>query len=211
MRTLKVQGKGRLQAQPDLAILSFDVEAKHRDYGNCVNLLNRQVEGLRQNIEATKLSRAELKTSNFNIQENWEYLEKHRVFTGYMASHSLNIELAMEKELLNQALKCVAQGQSNAAVKFFFSVKDKDALRKRAMALAVEDAKSNAAVLASSAGIRLGNIQYIEYGWAEVRFRNDEGKMFVNSRDSLAESSLDIEPSALETEEHVTLVFALED
>jgi uncharacterized protein len=113
------------------------------------------------------ISRTQLKTSHFNIEENWEYLEKVRVFKGYTASHRLKIELGTDKELLNQVLLRIAQGQSHPEVNFFFSVKDKDALRKRAMALAVEDAKSSAVVLAASAGIRLGNIETIEYGWTE--------------------------------------------
>ena len=63
----------------------------------------------------------------------------------------------------------MAQGEEGAKISLAFSVRDKDALRKEVLTRAVEVAKENAATLASAAGVTLGKLMQMDYGWSEVR------------------------------------------
>jgi len=89
----------------------------------------------------------------------------------------MKIELPVSKELLNRTLRHIAHDHSGAQINLTFSVKDKESLRQRVLEEAVRTAKSHAGILASAAGIRLGKLQQIDYGWAEVRiYDNEVGK-----------------------------------
>jgi len=54
-------------------------------------------------------------------------------------------------------------------VRVSFELEDRDGFRQRLLAVAVEAAHRNAATIAAAAGVRLGPIAGIEYGWSEVR------------------------------------------
>jgi uncharacterized protein YggE len=215
MRILKVQGKGRVNAEPDLITLSFGVETKAKDYEDCLRSLNARTEGLRASMTVAEIDRTELKTTNFNVR-----VETHRnsktgqyIFEGYRASHNLQIELPVDKQLLNQLIRCVSQSNSGAEIDLAFSVKDKDSLRKRALTEAVKVAKQNAETLATAAGEILGKLQQIDYGWSEVRFSNRVASMVCESYASSPPMGYgaDIEPQDIVAEDNVTLIYEIAD
>ncbi|MCX6875326.1 MAG: SIMPL domain-containing protein [Verrucomicrobia bacterium] len=211
MRLLKVQGKGRVSVEPDLVTLSFEVETKAGDYAECLQNLNARAEDLRASMTAAGLDRADLKTSDFSVRVDTQYKDGRHMFVGYRASHNMRIELPVDKELLNRTLRHIARGHSGAEISLVFSVKDSDALRQRVLMEAVRIAKSNAEVLASAAGMSLGKLQQIDYGWVEVRIHNREAGMVCNGPGLVADCDVDIEPEDVTAEDNVTLVYEISD
>ena len=171
MRTLKVQGKGHISVEPDRVILSFDVEVMLPDYGECLQALNARAGNLKQSMVSAGLDKTHLKTSAFNVRVKTQYQDGQHIFAGYAASHNMRIELPLDKTLLNEVLKSVAQGHSGAEIRLSFSIKDADLLRKRVLAQAVQVARENAETLAAAAGVKLGQLVQMDYGWAEVRIQ----------------------------------------
>lgn len=118
----------------------------------------------------------------------------------------------MDKKLLNRVLRHVAQGHSGAEIRLTFSVKDKDGLRKRVLAEAVRTAKENAEALAAAAGMTLGKLQQIDYGWAEVRIYDREASMLCEGPSPAPPAyEADIEPEDVVAEDKVTLVYEMAD
>ncbi len=210
MRLLKVQGKGYVTTEPDMVTLSFDVEVKVRDYEECLRTLNARADDLRQSMTASGLARAQLKTSAFNVRVETQYKGGQHIFAGYSASHRMQIELPVDKELLNQVLRHVARGHSGAEIKLAFSVKDKDALRKKVLTQAVKTAKENAETLASAVGVKLGKLVQMDYGWAEVHIYDREASMLCEGP-GMPELDADIEPEDVHAEDNVTLVYEMEE
>ncbi len=209
MRVIKVQGKGHVSVQPDLVTLAFTVESKAMDYGECISLLHARTENLRVSMTKSGLDRVSLKTSAFNVSTDSYYDEGKRHFSGYKASHKMNIELPADKTLISKVLYHVAQGHSGTDIELNFSVKDKDALRKKVLEQAVLAAKANAETLAAAAGISLGKLVQMDYGWTEVRFyETDAG---VNCCQEVEEPDYDIEPEDVKAEDNVTLVYEIVD
>ena len=213
MRILKVQGKGRVNAEPDLITLSFEVETKAKDYEDCIRSLNARTEDLRVSMTVAELDRTELKTTAFNVRVETTYNNKTRqyMFESYYASHNLHIDFPADKKLLNQVIRCVSQSNSGAKISLAFSVKDKDSLRKRALAEAVKTAKENAEALATAAGETLGKLQQIDYGWVEVRISNHVADMLCEGPEpsTSMEYEADIEPEDIIAEDNVTLVYEI--
>ena len=208
MRTMKVQGKGYVTTEPDIVILSFDVEVKVWEYEECLHTLNARTEDLRQSMIASGLDRAKLKTSAFTVRISTQYINGEHVFAGYCASHRMHIELPVDRTLMNKVLWHVTQGHSGAEIHLAFSVKDKDALRKRVLTQAVQTAKENAETLAAAAELKLGRLIQMDYGWAEVRIYDREASM-VCAASAMPDFDADIEPEDVSSEDSVTLVYEI--
>jgi hypothetical protein len=212
MRLLKVQGKGSVSTEPDMVTLSFNVEVEVWEYEECLRTLNARAEELRQSMVASGLDKANLKTSSFSVRVNTQYKKGRHIFAGYSASHRMQIELPLDKALLNKVLRHVAQGHSGAEINITFSVKDKDSLRKRVLTQAVQTAKENAETLASAAGLNLGNLMQMDYGWAEVRIYDRTANLLCESIAGPEDGySADIEPEDIRAEDNVTLVYEIAD
>lgn len=209
MKILKVQGQGNVTTEPDMVTLSFNVEAESMEYATCVNNLNQQTEDLRNNITTSGLKKKDLKTTSFNIRTKRRYVDEEYVFAGYAASHSLHIQLPMEKDLLNMVLCHIAEGHSGAEVSLNFSVKDQDSLRRKVLAHAVQDAKLNAEALASAAGVTLGGLRQIDYGWTEVRVHDMEVSFLCESAPRSPMYHADIEAADVQAQDSVTLVYEI--
>ena len=209
MRILRVQGKGNVSKEPDMVTLSFEVESLSMDYEESLNNLNAQVEDLRKNMEASGLDRVQLKTAHFNLDLKSSYEKNRYVFKGYGASHRMIIEIPMDKTLLNKVIRNVAQGHSGATIDISFSVRDKEALRKSVLIQAVQTARMNAEILASSAGVKLGKLMEMDYGHTEVHFY-DHQEVSMCMSESLS-CDVDIEPQDVRAADNVTLVYEIVD
>jgi uncharacterized protein YggE len=209
MRLLKVQGKGHVTTEPDMVTLSFDVESKERDYEESVRNLNMRAEDLRGSMSASGLDKARLKTTSFSVRVDTQYKDGQHLFVGYVASHRLQVEMPLDKSLLNKVLSHVAQGHSGAEIRLAFSVKDRDTLRKKVLTRAVHVAKGNAETLAKAAGVTLGKLVQIDYGWAEVRIYDREASMLCEGPEAMLAFDAEIEPEDVAAEDSVTLVFEI--
>lgn len=210
MRILRVQGRGRVNTEPDLVTLSFVVETKAKVYAECLSELNRRTEDLRTNLSAAGLDRAELSTTAFAVRYDTEYRNGRSAFVGYHASHDLHIEIPMDKSLLNEVLSHIAKGHSGVNVGLAFSVRDKDCLRKRVLAEAVRTARENAVTLAAAAGVNLGEIQQMEYGWSEIHIHDCDVAMVCDAAGPPSrEYGADIDPEDVVAEDNVTLVYEI--
>jgi len=209
MRVLKVVGNGRVDAKPDIAVLSFTVRARAEQYGDCVAELNSRTEELRRSMELSGLERADLKTSDFSVDTDTKYEDGESVFVGYTASHRMRIELPMDRDLLNTALQKVAESESEAEIQIQFSVKDNDTLRKRVIAKAVEAAKENAAILAGAAGVKLGKLEQIDYSYVGVHIYEHSSEMVCGSAVEGKRYDADIEPEDVTASDSVTLIYEI--
>lgn len=208
IRTLTVKGRGLVSSDPDLVVLSFKVSGRDRSYSASIEKLNEHVEALRCDLGTVGIERKKSKTTNFGVHADYDYVDGERIFQGYVASHDLRLELPLDKDLLNRALAQVAQSASEATVNISFDVSDKETLHRRALRAAVENARDSALVLADAAGVTLGEMVRIDYGFVEVRVRS---RHVSYDAGVLAEAAPapDIEPEALNAQENVTVVWAI--
>ena len=211
MRQLKVVGKGYISAEPDLVTLTFNVESKAKEYEKSIQDLNQRADDLRESMITAGLDKAQLKTTAFSVQVETQYVDGQNIFTGYIASHQMQIELAMDKLLMNKVFKHIAQSHSGAEVRLSFSVKDKDALRKRVLVQAVQTAQDNAATLADAAGVKLGELIEVVYGVEEARIYDRQVNVLAQSSVRMAKYEVDIEPSDVTAEDNVTLIYEITD
>lgn len=206
MKHLSVQGKGHVKTEPDIVIISFSVSGRAMDYEAALKNLNNRVNNLRDNLAASGLDKKDLKTTDFNVGVETNYKDGRSIFRGYSATHRLKIELPIEKKLLNSVLSNIGEGYSGAKIDLQFSVKDKEALREQVLIQAVKSAKRNAEILASAAGVRLGEIKEINYHWSEIHFYDRRSEMVC---ESAVDYSADFEPEDISATDNVTIIYEI--
>lgn len=200
-----------VSAEPDLVVLSFGVVGRSPSYSASVEDLNRRVEALRDDLEAAGVGRERLKTTRFDVGTDRRYDKKKEeyVIAGYRASHGLRLELELDKALLNRVLTRVARSASEANLTISFDVKDREALRRRAMRAAVADAQDGARILAEASGATLGEMVRVDYSYVEIRTRPFSYELEAGAFALSEASPPDIEPQALDAEEGVTIVWEI--
>ena len=141
-RTLVVKGQGVASVEPDLTILSFTVLGRDPSYSTAVEELNDRVETLREDITKEGVGRHRLKTTDFQVRTQNRYDEDTDEFVSsfYEASHTLRLELPVNKEHLDRVLGRVAQSASEASVSVSFDISDREGLKRWTMRAAVTNA-----------------------------------------------------------------------
>lgn len=209
-RTLTVTGRGTASADADLVVLRFGVAGRDPSYAASVEELDRRVETLRADLEASGVERDRLRSTGFDVRSDTRYDRErdHEIFLAYVASHRLRLELPFDRDTLNGVLTSAARSASEAAVNVSFEVSDREALRRAAMRAAVSDALESARVLAEAAGAALGEMVRIDYSHIEVRTRGLTYEL-DEPMSALAASmpAPDVRPQALDAQEGVTVVW----
>ena len=175
-RTIHIKGTGRASAVPDYVVITLELNAHHMEYANAMRVGAQQVEMLREAVKEAGFSAEDLKTTNFNVDteyENEEYKEDgrtryHRVFMGFDCRHSLKLSFDFDNERLERAMTTIGDCLSKPEVSIAFTLKDKQALRDQILESAAQDARRKAEILCKASGVTLGDLLRIEYSWDEA-------------------------------------------
>ncbi len=208
-RNIRVRGSAKVSAAPDWVVIYFDIQSLQYNYAECMARLNQKTEHLRTELQKVGLDKESLKTTQFNIGTHFEWIKDKSVFRGYKAEHELNVEFPFDKEYLNKVLHVLGSTESEASFNIIFKIKDPEPFRQQALAEAVKNCRQKAEVLADAAGVKLGELQHIDYSWSELRF---EHRMQVcESAYSSQESApaYDIEPEDVNISDSVTVIWAI--
>ncbi len=206
---IRVQGRGEVGAEPDLVVLSFKASDRSVDYADAVARATRSVESLRGTLEEHGVARTDLKTVQFRVETDYEWDSDHKehLFLGYVATHALRLVLDRTHDP-GKVLQAIALEAPGVEVRISFEVGDRRGFRQRLLAAAVEAAHENAATIARAAGVRLGPVLGIEYGWTEVRYSSSLN-MDTMDLSELAAPVISFEPEEVRGEESVTVTYAI--
>ncbi len=207
MRVLRVKGVGEVLKNPDLIVVIFKIISKNIDYDQAMNDLNRRTVILRNDIVKAGFAKDDLKTTNFAINTEYIYKDGKNVFVGYIAEHDLKLSFDYNQLVLNNLLRIITKSEANPLFNVFFEVKDKVSFKALVLKDAVFNAKANASVIASSAGIKLGKILNINYDYQEIVYRS-QAKL---ENTMLSSSAIDIIPDTIKGTDTVHIEFEIED
>ena len=215
MRTIRVTGKGQLKVHPDMTRIVITLEGKNFDYGTTLKRSSEATEKLKELLVPFGFERTDLKTLSFGVDSEYvSYKEKDeykRRFDGYKYTHVLKVEFDSDNKQLGKILYALAHCSLNPEFRIGYTVKDPEAVKNELLGKAVQDAIAKAGVLAGAAGLKLGEIQSMDYSWGRVDL-----EVYPMDR-CLAEPicvegnsyDLDIEPDDIDVEDTVTVVWEI--
>ena len=156
MRTIRVTGKGQIKVKPDITRITMTLTGVFKEYSETLRHSSEDTEALKDVLSAFGFERPDLKTLRFHVDTEYEsYRDKNndykRRFVGYRFNHALKVEFESDNDRLGKILYALANG------------KDPEAAKNLLLGKAVTDAKKKAAVLTQAGGVKLKDIQSIDY------------------------------------------------
>ena len=213
-RKLQITGKGKLSVAPDIILLSFEASAQEWEYEKTVRTLNQKVEELRTIIESVGVERKGLKTKNFSIRKEttWNKKTEKHEFNGFRASHSLELELPIDKNIINSLLGQIAKGMDSLDFSIAFGVKDASQQQQQLILQAIAKAKENATLMAGATGVELKEILDIDYSYRELTIRSQRHDYPIYEAEMVStyDTAPDFEPDDIDVTETVTITWRIE-
>lgn len=167
---ITVTGIASESTDPDQTELSLTLNVKNEDYNTMMTEASEKSEALILALTNVGFPRPDIKTAEFNIGTDYDNVQTDngtwkRQFTGYRLTHRLHLAFPYDMKALNNALNAVSScNDISPELHILFTVKDKEEINRRLLAAAVKDARTKAEIIASAAGVTLGEICEITYG-----------------------------------------------
>ena len=221
MRTIRVIGKGQIKVHPDMTRITVTLEGRNFDYGETLKRSSEDTEQLKDTLEPFGFERSDLKTLSFDVDTKYESYEEKRQgrteykrrFVGYEFTHVLKLEFESDNQRLGKILYALANCQLHPEFRLSYTVKDPEAVKNELLGKAVQDAVAKAGMLSSAAGLKLGEIQSVDYSWGQVRFEYEPMDKCLMAEPCMAEGGgsydMDIEPDDIEVQDTVTVVWEI--
>lgn len=218
MRTIRVTGKGKIRVKPDVTRLTITLSGLFKEYGETLSRSSKDTETLKELFAGFGFEKEALKTTHFDVNTEYESYEEHgeykQRFVGYRFTHILKLEFESDNEKLGKVVYALAHSEIEPEFRISYTVKDPESAKNALLGKAVEDAKAKASVLAKASGVKLLDIQRIDYSWAQGELESYPMRdmMLCKMADnSIATGSYDLnmEPDDIEVSDTVTVIWEI--
>jgi len=164
---VSVIGQGKMNYQPDIAIISMGVQIDKASTAIiALDQLNEKTDKIIEALKKIEVNEEAINTQGFTVYTHYDLINNISVATGYDASQQLSVKLKNIKDnndLISQVINEASKAGANRVDGINFEVSNLEELKQQARLKAITDAKSKASVLADAAGIKLKKI----VGWWE--------------------------------------------
>lgn len=217
MRTIRVTGKGQIKVKPDLTRITMSLEGTYPEYSETLRRSSEDTEKLKEILAGFGFDRTELKTVSFSVDTEYESYEEKGAFrqrlAGYRFRHTMKVEFLSDNDRLGKILYALANCPAKPEFRISYTVSDPEAAKNELLAKAVTDAKQKASVLTAKAGVRIKDIQSIEYSWGEIEFEAQPMNRMLMAGAPAAPMArsydMSIEPDDINASDTVTVIWEI--
>jgi len=210
-----VQGVSTIKATPDLITVYYNIETKGNTSAQAKDANTIIFNKLSDAIVAQGFEESDLTTENFNIYPNtyWDGSKERQ--DGYIASHSLKLELSIEQ--LDKLTYVIDAGANSGAgisyINFELTQKSQNEYKAQALQLAAEDAQIKADSVAEGFGKQAGklvSVQVSDFGYYPWNIYTSRAAGVSEDAALAKESTMNIQPSEQEISASVSATFRLQ-
>lgn len=162
---------------------------------------------LKNHFEDIGIEKSQVKTTDFSVSPEYDYLEHGKVFRGFAGQQSLRIEMPINREKLNAAFGVIANSEADPYIRLHFTTSEPEKIREQVLSDAVKNCVGRAQTLAQASGTSLGKILRIDYGYTEIVVSSPRYEL--RGDQAQRSSAPDIEPAEIENEDTVTMTWEL--
>ena len=161
---LEVQGTATVKAMPDLTVVYIGIENVASTSEEVGNLNSAVLEKLIEALASEGFESSDLETINFNIYPNYEWVNGVRKGKGYIASHTLAIEMLANDTLkVGRVVNLVLEsGATVSSISFKLNSESQIKYKAEALKLASEDARRKAEAVAEGFGKSVGKLVSVQ-------------------------------------------------
>lgn len=155
--TISVSGTGEAFAKPDIARISVSVS---KLAATALEAQKQHTEAINKVVEFIKNSGVEdkdIKTSNYSINQEYDYTETGRRFLGYRIAQTLEVKIR-NLDNVGKILSGATAAGANEISGVQFVIDNEDAMKREAREQAIGKAKEKAREIEKDLGIKLGKL-----------------------------------------------------
>ena len=160
-RQLSVTGNGKVNIAPDIAYINIGVHTEGASVGEALASNTAQSQAVADALKDFGLTDQDIQTTAFNVYPQQNYGPQGEMLDiKYVVDNSVYVTVRNLNQL-GEILDAVVKSGANNINGINFDVADRSVAMSAARKAAVEDAHAQAEELASAAGAKLGEVQYI--------------------------------------------------
>lgn len=198
------QGHATIQRTPDRAIVNAAVETRAGNPRDAQRQNSEAMTAVLARLASAKISKESIRTSGYNVQQEFDYANGKRVARGFVARNAIEVRID-DMARVGEILDAVVQSGATSVDGVRFDLRDRDAVEREALRMAVADAQARAEAAAAGAGRTIDRILRIE----ESRDGPVVPMMRLAMASAPAEQSVPMEPGSIEVQARVSLTAAL--
>jgi uncharacterized protein len=164
--TISVTGSGTVFAVPDTARVTFTVQEQAEGAAGAQEVAAQKVNAALDLLEDLAIDDADIKTTNYNVYPEYSTIrpcfgdfcpDYEREIIGYVATQTVQITIR-DTEQVGEIMRRLGNTGISSLSGPDFVVDDMDRYHEEARALAIQDARDQAKVLAENLGVRLTRV-----------------------------------------------------
>ena len=159
VRSMTVNGRGRVTLVPDIATVNIGVRTEADVVTEALDGNTAQANAIADSLKDLGVEEKDIQTSNFNVYPS----DRYNPMTGetegqyFVVENTVNVTVR-DLSSLGEVLAAVVEAGANSIYGISFNVDDREEAVAEARRLAIEDAKAKAEIIASDAGVELGDL-----------------------------------------------------
>jgi hypothetical protein len=163
-RTINVTGNSQVIMTPDIAYVSIGVHSEAASAAEAVAANNTQTQAVIEAIKAQGVDAKDIQTTNFSVYQQQQTNPQTGEVTGtvFMTDNTVYVTMR-DITKIGTILDASIKAGANSIYGITFDVQNKEAAMASGRDEAMADAQAQAEQLASSAGVKLGDVQNIGY------------------------------------------------
>ena len=161
LSVIVTQGEATVKHAPDQAWVSISAEARAPKPADAQKKAADAMTALQAALKTAGIAADAIKTTNYSLQPDMEYANGTSRLKGYYVLNQVEVRVdALAK--IGDVLDAAGSSGATSIAGLRFDLKDRGAVEREALTLAVRDAMARAQAMAAGAGRALGPIVRIE-------------------------------------------------
>lgn len=210
--TMNVDGIGEVEVVPDEINLNFNIE-KIADTSKEATNLNLQVtQDVKDALILAGFSEEDIKTTNFNVYEEFDWSNDKRESLGYKATQTLTLNIPIEeKDKVNDAINAAVDNDAMISY-IYYSLSEELEKETKTLALnkATKEAQSKAEEMTTTLSSKLGRIIQITDSYDMPYYRYATSDMALESSDgSGSQKEISFNPDEQTVSARVSILYEI--
>jgi uncharacterized protein YggE len=154
-------GEGVVHAVPDRAWITIGAESRAQSPAEAQRRNAEAMRPVQEKLRSAGVAAEAIRTSSYDLQYEWDYQDGRRVGRGYVARNTIEVRVdAIDR--VGEYLEIAVGSGATTLGGIRFDLKDRAALEREALRLAVADAVARAAAIAAAANGTIGQLVRIQ-------------------------------------------------
>lgn len=207
-RLLSVTGKGKVDAQPDIATIQLSVYVQAATPEEAQTQNSILMDAVITAVKGLGVAEKDIQTQEITVYPIMDNPKNTQEITGYSATNSITVKLQDVKKT-GELVTLATQAGANEVTSINFALLDETAAYQQALADAVADANAKASIMAQAAGAQLDGPMVIQEGTSYTTNMNEQLQYAAMPAKTDTDVTTPVQAGQLTVNAEVTVQFKL--